>query len=76
MNYLIHNFILGFGGIFRWLFYQLLNIPLNDKYPKNISHFLDDDATKDNGGLTSQNKNFISFFIFLFLFIVVAEKYF
>lgn len=43
---------------------------------KNISHFLDDDATKDNGGLTSQNKNLISFFIILFLFMVVVEKYF
>ena len=75
MGFIIRKFILGIGGIIRWLFFQLLNIPLNEKYPKEISFYLDEDYTKDRGGLTNENKNFIGFFIFLFFFIIFAEKY-
>jgi hypothetical protein len=75
MGFLIQRFILGFGGITRWLFCQILNIPLNDKFSKEISFYIDEDFTKDRGGLTTENKNYISFFIFLFLFIIFIEKY-
>ncbi len=75
MTFLIQRFILGIGGIIRWFFYQVLNIPLNDKYSKDVSFYIDEDFTKDKSGLTTENKNYITFFVALFLFIIFIEKY-
>lgn len=74
MNFIIQRFILGIGGIIRWLFFQILNIPLNNKYSKDVSFYIDEDFSKDKGGLTKENKNYITFFVALFLFIIFIEK--
>lgn len=64
MGYLLQQFVYGFGGVLRWLYFQILNFPLNDKFQKNINYYLDIDSDeKDNNGFTVRTKNGFTFLI-------------
>ncbi len=75
MGYLLLQFVYGFGGVLRWLYFQILNFPLNDKFQKNINYYLDIDSDeKDNNGFTVRTKNGFTFLITIFILIIYIEK--
>lgn len=75
MNYILQKFAFGIGGIIRWLFFQIINIPMNDKFPKDIDYYSDDYSNiKDKNGFTNQSKNGFAFLVFIFFMIIVIEK--
>lgn len=75
MNYILQKFAFGIGGILRWLFFQILNIPMNDKFPKEIDYYSDASSNiKDQNGFTTQSKNGLTFLLFIFFMIIVLEK--
>lgn len=75
MNYILQKFAFGIGGILRWLFFQILNIPMNDKFPKDIDYYSDENSEiKDRNGFTNRSKNGLTFLVFIFLIIIVLEK--
>ncbi|CCG53325.1 Hypothetical protein KQS_06830 [Flavobacterium indicum GPTSA100-9 = DSM 17447] len=75
MGYLLQQFVYGFGGVLRWLYFQILNFPLNDKFQKNINYYLDIDSDeKDNNGFTVRTKNGFTFLITIFILIIYIEK--
>ncbi|MDR6763480.1 hypothetical protein J2Y38_003701 [Flavobacterium sp. 2755] len=66
------RFICGIGGIFRWCFFQLLNILIEEKFPKELDYYwFNDDTTVDKNGFTAIQKNYMAgiilFIIFIFL---------
>lgn len=75
MGYLLQQFVYGFCGVLRWLYFQILNFPLNDKFQKNINYYLDiDSVEKDNNGFTVRTKNGFTFLITIFILIIYIEK--
>lgn len=75
MGDLLQQFVYGFGGVLRWLYFQILNFPLNDKFQKNINYYLDIDSDeKDNNGFTVRTKNGFTFLITIFILIIYIEK--
>jgi uncharacterized protein YdaL len=75
MGYVIFKFVFGIGGILRWLFFQILNIPMNDKFSNNLSYYHDDESEiEDNNGFTTKSKNGFAFLFFVFLAIILIEK--
>ena len=75
MGYILQKFAFGVGGILRWLFFQILNIPMNDKFPKEIEYYSEDSSNKkDKNGFTTQSKNGFTFLLFIFLMIIILEK--
>ena len=75
MNYILQKFAFGVGGILRWLFFQIINIPMNDKFQKNIDYYSDNESdTKDRNGFTNRSKNGLTFLLFILLMIIILEK--
>ena len=75
MGDLLQQFVYGFGGVLRWLYFQILNFPLNDKFQKNINYYLDIDSDeKDDNGFTVRTKNGFTFLITIFILIIYIEK--
>lgn len=75
MIYILEKFVIGIGGILRWVFFQILNIPMNDKFSKEIDYYSDDSSNiRDKSGFTTQSKNGLTFLLFIFLMIIFLEK--
>lgn len=75
MGYLSQQFVYSFGGILRWFYFQILNLPLNDKFQKNINYYIDNESNeKDNNGFTVRTKNGFTFLTTIFMLIIFIEK--
>ena len=48
MGYLLQQFVYSIGGILRWFYFQILNLPLNDKFQKNINYYIDNESKITN----------------------------
>lgn len=73
MGHILQYFFLGFGGLFRWCFFQLLNMSIEEKYNKNLEYYLDQkNRNVDKNGFTTAQKNFLAgIFIFIsFIFLI------
>lgn len=71
----IRRFFLGIGGIFRWLFFIVLNRVFDKDYNNNFEYYYNNknEFIDKNGFTTSQKNMFVAFFLII-LFVVVIEK--
>jgi len=71
----IRRFTLGMGGLFRWSFFQLLNVSIEEKYPKNLEYYWDNQSDSiDKNGFTTAQKNLFAGFMLFICFIILIEK--
>lgn len=71
----IRRFFIGIGGLSRWCFFQLLNIAIEEKYPKNVYYYTDNKSeTVDRNGFTTAQKNMFVAFAIIFVTVVLIEK--
>lgn len=71
----VRRFFLGIGSLFRWSFFQLLNISIEKKYPTEIDYFLNNknEAIDKNGFTVAQKNMFVAFVIFIFSLILIEK---
>lgn len=75
MNYLLQSFFNCIGGFIRWLFFKIINIFFDKKYPNNIDYYLDiENSEQDKNGLNTLQKNFIAGIVVFIILIVIAER--
>lgn len=71
----IRKFTLGIGGLFRWMFFQILNASIEEKYPKSLDYYWDhDNESTDNNGFSTSQKNLFAGFLLFICFIILIEK--
>lgn len=71
----IRKFTLGMGGLFRWSFFQLLNISIEEKYPSSLDYYWDHTCEKvDKNGFTTAQKNMFAGFLLFICFIILISK--
>ncbi|WP_426485106.1 hypothetical protein [Flavobacterium sp. 2] len=71
----LRKFTLGMGGLFRWSFFQLLNISIEEKYPKSLEYYWDhDNESPDKNGLNTAQKNLFAGFLLFICFIILIDK--
>jgi hypothetical protein len=75
LQHVLGSFFLGIGGLFRWSFFQLLNVSFEEKYSKNLEYYMDQkDNTVDKNGFTTAQKNFLTGIIIFISFIFLIKK--
>jgi hypothetical protein len=71
----LRKFTLGIGGLFRWIFFQLLNIAIEEKYPKSLEYYWDNDnEIIDRNGFNTAQKNLFAGFMLFICFIIFIGK--
>ena len=71
----IRIFFLGIRDLFRWSFFQLLNIAIEEKYPTSIKYFTNNKSENvDKNGFTTSNKNMFVAFIIIIGTLILIEK--
>lgn len=75
LQHVLGSFFLGIGGLFRWSFFQLLNVSFEEKYSKNLEYYMDQkNNTVDKNGFTTAQKNFLAGIIIFISFIFLIKK--
>lgn len=75
LQHVLGSFFLGIGGLFRWSFFQLLNVSFEEKYSKNLEYYMDQkNSTVDKNGFTTAQKNFLAGIIIFISFIFLIKK--
>ncbi|PXY39376.1 hypothetical protein DMB65_17995 [Flavobacterium cheongpyeongense] len=71
----VRKFTLGMGGLFRWCFFQVLNVSIEKRYPTSLEYYWDNDSEKiDKNGFTTAQKNLFAGFMLFICFIILIEK--
>ncbi|MBC7524881.1 MAG: hypothetical protein H7239_10615 [Flavobacterium sp.] len=72
----IKRFLLDIGGLFRWCFFQFLNVMIEEKYSKDLEYFTNNKSEFINkNGFTVANKNmFVAFAIIIFTIIIIEKN--
>ncbi|MEP6803057.1 MAG: hypothetical protein ABI892_00935 [Flavobacterium sp.] len=72
----LRKFTLGMGGLFRWSFFQILNVSIEEKYPKSLDYYWDnEDDSIDKYGFNTSQKNLFAGFMLFICFIILIEKF-
>ncbi|MTH16744.1 hypothetical protein [Flavobacterium sp. LC2016-01] len=75
-QHVLGAFFLGIGGLFRWSFFQLLNVSIEEKYSKDLEYYLDQkNPNVDKNGFTVAQKNFLAGIIIFISFIFLINKF-
>lgn len=75
VQHVLQAFFLGIGGLFRFCFFQLLNVSFEDKYSKDLEYYWDNqNKTVDKNGFTTSQKNFLAGLIIFISFLFLIKK--
>lgn len=71
----VRIFFIGIGGLTRWCFFQFLNVPIEEKYPKNIDYYTNNKNEKiDRNGFTTAQKNMFMACALLIFTLILIDK--